>query len=122
LKIIYNAGDLTEAHIVAGLLNANGIETHVGGYYLQGGIGELAAADFISIQVADDDVAVACAIIADYESSNEHINKHNNKSDNNNSNAITAKKRNAYIAPLLVIALSLLLILLLTFLFSDQQV
>jgi len=122
LKIIYNASNLTEAHIVAGLLNANGIETHVGGHYLQGGIGELAAADFVSIHVADEDVTAAAAIVTEYESSNEHINKHGNKSSNNSSKELTDKKRNSYITPLLIIALSMLLILLLTFLFSGQQV
>jgi len=35
MKIIYKARDIIEAHIVSGMLNANGIETHVGGYYLQ---------------------------------------------------------------------------------------
>jgi len=112
LKIIYNASDLSEAHIIAGLLNANGIETHVGGHYLQGGIGELAAADFVSIHVADDDVATAAAIIADYEKNNP---------DDNSSHQLTEKIRNAYFTPLLVIVLSLLLIILLTFLFSDQH-
>ena len=122
MKIIYNASNLTEAHIVAGLLNANGIETHVGGHYLQGGIGELAAADFVRIHVADDDVTAAAAIIAEYESRNEHLNKHGSKSGNSSRDELTEKKRNSYITPLLIIALSMLLILLLTFLFSGQQV
>ncbi len=67
MKIVYKAGDITEAHIVSGLLNANNIETHVDGYYLQGGIGDLAAMDFISVQVEDENVAHAKSIISDYE-------------------------------------------------------
>ncbi len=67
MEIIYRAKDITEAHIVSGLLNANGIEAHVGGYYLQGGIGQLATFDFANVQVAADDVPEARNIIAEYE-------------------------------------------------------
>lgn len=68
MQIIFKAGDITEAHIVSGLLNANNIETHVGGYYLQGGVGDLAAMDFVNVQVDDEDVVLAQPIIAEYES------------------------------------------------------
>ncbi len=68
MKIIYKAKDIIEAHIVAGMLNANGIETHVGGYYLQGGIGDVAVFDFANVQVADEDVAIALPFIAEYAS------------------------------------------------------
>jgi hypothetical protein len=108
LKIIYNAGDLTEAHIVAGLLNANGIETHVGGHYLQGGIGELAAAGFTTVLVADENIVQATALIAEYEGSNKPLTNQ------------TEKKQNIYLTPIIVIVLSLLLILFLTILLSEQ--
>ncbi len=68
--IVYKAGDITEAHIVSGLLNANNIETYVDGYYLQGGIGDLAAMNFVNIQVDDKDVPLAKDIITEYESNN----------------------------------------------------
>jgi hypothetical protein len=67
LKLVYRASDINEAHIVSGMLRANGIESHVGGYYLQGGIGELAAQDFATVYVADEDIESAQAIIAEYE-------------------------------------------------------
>ncbi|MFV1993334.1 MAG: DUF2007 domain-containing protein, partial [Acidiferrobacterales bacterium] len=70
MKIVYKAGDVIEAHIISGLLNANNIETHVGGYYLQGGIGDLAAMNFVNIQVDDKDVPLAKDIITEYEGSN----------------------------------------------------
>jgi hypothetical protein len=108
LKIIFNASNLSEAHIVAGLLNANGIETHVGGHYLQGGIGELAAADFATVHVADEDVARASALIAEYEGSNKPLTSQ------------TEKKHNIYLTPIIVIVLSLLLILFLTILLNEQ--
>jgi hypothetical protein len=73
MQIIYKAGDITEAHIVAGLLNANHIETHVGGFYLQGGVGDLAAMDFVNVQVEDEDVLRAEKIIQEYEGEAENI-------------------------------------------------
>ena len=67
MKLLYKAGDITEAHIVKGLLESNDVEAHVGGYYLQGGIGEIAATDFATIHVADDDYEKARKIISEYE-------------------------------------------------------
>jgi hypothetical protein len=68
MKIIYKAADITEAHIVKGLLESNGIEAHVGGFYLQGAIGDLAAQDFAHVHVADEDQQRANEIISVYES------------------------------------------------------
>ncbi|NIN61126.1 MAG: DUF2007 domain-containing protein [Gammaproteobacteria bacterium] len=67
MKIVYKARDITEAHIVSGMLQTNGIEAHVGGHYLQGGIGDLAALDFANVQVADEDIDRARSLIAEYE-------------------------------------------------------
>lgn len=67
MKIIYRASDIIEAQIVSGMLNADGIEAFVSGYYLQGGVGGLAAADFANVQVADEDAAAALPLIAEYE-------------------------------------------------------
>jgi hypothetical protein len=67
MKIIYKTRDIIEAHIVAGMLNANDIETYVGGYYLQGGVGDVAVFDFVNVQVADEDITVARSFVAEYE-------------------------------------------------------
>ena len=67
MKLVYSASDIIEANIVAGMLQANGIDAYVGGYYLQGGIGELAARDFANVHVADEDVERAKSLIEDYE-------------------------------------------------------
>jgi len=75
MKIIYKARDIIEAHIVAGMLNASGIETYVGGYYLQGGVGDMAVHDFANVQVADDDVALARPIIEEYDSAENTISE-----------------------------------------------
>ncbi len=67
MKIIYKARDIIEAHIVAGMLNVNGIETHVGGYYLQGGVGDVVVFDFANVLVADEDIELALPLVAEYE-------------------------------------------------------
>lgn len=64
---IYAASDITEAHIVCGMLQAHGIEAHVSGHYLQGGIGELAAQGFAGVLVAEDQADSARALIEAYE-------------------------------------------------------
>lgn len=67
MQLIFRATNILEAHIVAGLLDAHGIETHVGGHYLQGAVGELPASDFAQVFVKDEDLQVAEKLIADYE-------------------------------------------------------
>lgn len=64
---VYDAANITEAHIVRGMLEANGIEAHVGGHYLQGGIGELAVEGFASVLVSDNEEVRARELIRKYE-------------------------------------------------------
>jgi hypothetical protein len=64
---IYNARDTTEAHIIRGMLEAHGIEAHVNGYYLQGGVGELAAHDYVSISVSNNDADQARRLVEAYD-------------------------------------------------------
>ncbi len=74
MQEIYRAADITEAHIVAGMLEAHGIEAHVGGHYLQGGVGELGTMNFAIVAVSEEDVEQAGKLIADYEQgSNEPV-------------------------------------------------
>jgi hypothetical protein len=65
---VYDASDITEAHIVRGMLEAHGIGAYVGGHYLQGGIGELAVQGFASVLVAEEQAAAAREVIRAYES------------------------------------------------------
>ncbi|SOB76339.1 Putative signal transducing protein [Marinobacter sp. LV10R510-11A] len=69
MQIAYRAKDIIEAHIVAGLLKANGIETYVGGLYLQGAMGEIGAAGFSNVHVEDEDLYPARQVITEYEAS-----------------------------------------------------
>lgn len=100
MKLIYRARDVTEAHIVSGLLKSNGIVAHVGGHYLQGGVGDLAAMDFATISVSEKDVDAAILIIAEYNENNIQ----RNQEDKNNQGISTA--------PLIALAIFVIIILL----------
>lgn len=67
MKIIFRANDILEAHIIAGMLNSQGIETYVGGHYLQGAVGDLAALGFANVFVADEQVELAEQLLQDYQ-------------------------------------------------------
>ena len=67
MKLAYKAANIAEAGIVKGMLEANGLEAHVGGYYLQGGVGEMATMDFANVHVANDDFDKARELIREYE-------------------------------------------------------
>ncbi|MDG4866460.1 DUF2007 domain-containing protein [Guyparkeria sp. 1SP6A2] len=68
MDTIYEAADILEAHIVAGMLNAEGIEAEVAGHYQQGGVGELAPRDFARVTLLDErDHERARALIRAYE-------------------------------------------------------
>lgn len=69
MQIVYRSRDIAEAHIVAGMLQADGIQAFVGGHYLQGGIGELGTADFAVVRVNDADVAAARQRVSQYDAS-----------------------------------------------------
>jgi len=99
MKIIYKAGDIIEAHIIKGLLESHGITAHVGGFYLQGGVGDLAAMDFANVQVADEDQQRAIEIISEYEGS-----------DQSRPTQITSKKSDSIHKTLLAIFVSILII------------
>jgi len=72
LKTVFRANDIVEAHIVAGMLQSQGIKTFVGGHYLQGAVGDLAVQGFAEVQVLEDDVDLAKSLITEYETSTEH--------------------------------------------------
>lgn len=67
MKVAYKAANVAEAEIVRGMLEANGLEAHVGGYYLQGGVGEMATMDFAHVHVANEDFDKARELIHEYE-------------------------------------------------------
>ncbi|MGB0864866.1 MAG: DUF2007 domain-containing protein [Granulosicoccaceae bacterium] len=66
--IAYRAANLTDAHIVAGLLESHGISSHVGGHFLQGGVGDLAPTDLAQVYVEEQDFEAAMEHIDAYTS------------------------------------------------------
>ena len=68
MKIIYRASDIIEAHLVASMLKAEGIDSYVGGHYLQGAIGDLSPQGFANVFVDESDIDKALVVIRDYES------------------------------------------------------
>ncbi|MEM7376111.1 MAG: DUF2007 domain-containing protein [Pseudomonadota bacterium] len=68
MVIVYRAANPQEDHIVAGMLQAEGIEAHASGTLLQGGVGELAATDFALVRVPERDAVAAKALVQDYDS------------------------------------------------------
>jgi len=64
---VYTAQSVTDAHLIKGLLESEGISAFVYGGDLQGGIGELPVMGLITVRVPENFVAQARAVIADYE-------------------------------------------------------
>ncbi len=71
MQIIFTGRNLTEAHIVAGMLRAEGIEAHVGGHYLQGAVGDLAPMDFARVMISSDDRERASELVREYNRDRE---------------------------------------------------
>ncbi|MBA4314053.1 MAG: DUF2007 domain-containing protein [Limnobacter sp.] len=67
MEIVYKAGNIIEAHIVAGMLNACEIPTYVGGHFLQGAVGDLSPTGFANVFVASEHFDQAAALVAEYE-------------------------------------------------------
>lgn len=67
MKIIYRASDIVEAHIVSGMLKADGIDAYVAGHYLQGAVGDLSTMGYANVFVDDEDVDVALSIVKEYD-------------------------------------------------------
>lgn len=84
MQIIYRAADLTDAHIVAGLLKSQGVTAHVSGHYLQGGVGDLAPADLAKVYVEEEDMEAALTHVEAYKAESTtleapSISQHSNK-------------------------------------------
>ena len=71
MKIVFNAGNIIEAHIVAGMLNACDIQTYVGGHFLQGAVGDLSPVGIANVFVSPSDFDQAAALIAEYENTED---------------------------------------------------
>ncbi len=66
--IIYHAANNLDANMIKGLLEQYGIRAFIQGEYLQGGMGELPAADLVKVSVDENDYTEAKKIIIEWES------------------------------------------------------
>lgn len=66
MQRIYEAADIVEANIVKGMLEQCGISVHIGGYYLQGAIGEVPVSGIVSLWVEDEETEEARSVIESY--------------------------------------------------------
>jgi hypothetical protein len=67
MKPVFDASNNIEAHLVMHQLQQAGINARIEGEYLQGGIGELAAAGNVRVLVDLKDEEEARLVIADWE-------------------------------------------------------
>lgn len=63
---VYHAETTTDAHLIKGLLENNGITAFVSGHYLQGAFGELPVMNIIQVMVDDQDESQARRILQDF--------------------------------------------------------
>ena len=68
MQTAYHAANLADAHMVCDVLRQEGVECHVLGEYLQGGMGELPAHAMVRVQVPQAQLERARALIAQWES------------------------------------------------------
>lgn len=67
MKVLYEAQDSLEAHMLNNLLLQQGLTTRVDGDYLQGGIGEIQAFGLSRILVNEEDFPAAQAVVSSWE-------------------------------------------------------
>jgi len=69
VKIVYRAENIIDANLVKGVLEQAGIRAFVAGEYLTGAVGELPARDFVTVMVAESDLAQAAPIVESIDAS-----------------------------------------------------
>lgn len=69
MQIAYRAANLSDAHLLRQLMEAEGIPAFVQGEFLQGAVGELPANTEVFVRVPDEHVEAARAVVEDWESS-----------------------------------------------------
>jgi hypothetical protein len=74
MKIVYNAANSLEAHMIRGLLEQQNIPAYVHGEHLQSGIGEIPAIGLVNVNVDDENYQAAKTVIQNWgkEENNTH--------------------------------------------------
>jgi len=66
MLVIYSANDITEAGLIRGLLESNGIRVQITGEYLTGAVGELPAWNYIYVKIEEADLEKAEHLLQEY--------------------------------------------------------
>ncbi|MFT6654835.1 MAG: hypothetical protein ACJAWI_001602 [Marinomonas primoryensis] len=69
MKLLYEAQNIVEAHMLLDLLEQAGLLGRIDGEFLQGGIGELQTMGVVRVMVASDDYTQAKILVEDWEAS-----------------------------------------------------
>ena len=69
MQIVYRAANLSDAHLLRQMMEAEGIPAFVQGEFLQGAVGELPANTEVFVRAPDEHVEAARAIVDDWERS-----------------------------------------------------
>lgn len=68
MKLLYEAGNTLEAHMVLDLLRQQGLAGRIDGEFLQGGIGDLPAAGLVRVMVDEADYEHGRQLVAEWDS------------------------------------------------------
>jgi len=67
MKLLYEAPNTVEAHMILNLLEQAGLSARIDGEYLQGGVGELQAMGVVRVMIEESDYAEADIIIQEWD-------------------------------------------------------
>jgi hypothetical protein len=67
MRLIYEAANTIEGHMVLNLLEQAGLQARIDGEYLQGGVGELQAMGVVRVMVEESDYAEAKLVVEDWD-------------------------------------------------------
>jgi len=67
MKLVYEATNAIEAHMILNLLEQAGLSGRVDGEHLQGGVGEIQTMGLARVMVDDDDYAQAKEIVDEWD-------------------------------------------------------
>ena len=67
MKLLYEAQNSIEAHMILNLLEQDGLVARIDGEYLQGGVGELQAVGVVRVMVDEGDYSSARKIIEQWD-------------------------------------------------------
>jgi hypothetical protein len=71
------------------MLVANDIEANVSGFYLQGGVGEIASTGLANVFVAEDDYSSANELVLEYEGNQSIENSNTSSAETVNTGAVS---------------------------------